>query len=61
MTEYIYTVIREYPDGSRAKRKREHYRCKLDLKIGGLYTHLSGLPGMQRVLAVDTEEWPDWG
>lgn len=61
MTEYVYTVVREYPDGSRAKRTRELHRYNPNLKIGGLYTHLGeGFPGMQRVLAVATKEWPDW-
>lgn len=63
MTEYIYTVIREHYDGSRAKRTRKCYRfCPPEprLEVGGLYTHLGrGFPGMQRVLAVETKEWPD--
>ena len=50
MTEYIYTVVREHPDGSQAKRKNKVYRFKPDLKVGGLYTHLGkGFPGMQRI------------
>ena len=62
MTEYMYTVIREYPDGSWGKRKRKYYSSKPKLKVGELYVHLgSGFPGMHRVLAVGTEEWPDWG
>lgn len=60
MTEYTYTVVREYPDGSRAKRKNKVYRFGSDLKIGGLYVHLGkGFPGMQRVLSVNTRELPD--
>lgn len=60
MTEYIYTVVREFPDGSRAKRKRKHARYRHELKVGGLYVQLGdGFPGMQRVLAVKTKEWPD--
>ena len=34
MTEYIYKVVREYPDGSRAKRKSEICRYRPELKIG---------------------------
>lgn len=63
MTEYIYTVVREFPDGSRAKRTRKCFRFppEPELKIGGLYTHLGKrFPGMQRVLSVETKEWPDW-
>ena len=53
MTEYIYSVVREYPDGSQYKRVKKLYRYK-PLKVGGLYTHLGkGFPGMQRVLAVE--------
>lgn len=60
MKEYIYTVIREYPDGSRAKRKNKVCRFKPDLKVGGLYTHLGkGFPGMQRILSVTTKQLPD--
>lgn len=60
MTEYIYTVIREQHDGSRAKRTGKICRFKPDLKVGSLYTHLGkGFPGMQRILAVETKEWPD--
>ena len=61
MEEYIYTAVREYPDGSRAKRKNKVYRFKPDLKVGGLYTHLGkGFPGMQRILSVSTKKLPDW-
>ena len=59
MTEYIYTVVREYPDGSHGKRVKKYYTFS-PLKVGGLYTHLGrGYPGMQRVLAVETRELPD--
>lgn len=59
MTEYIYTVVREYPDGSRAKRKSKVYRYK-PLVVGGLYTHLgAGFPGMQRILSAETREISD--
>lgn len=60
MKEYIYTVIREYPDGSRAKRKGKVSRFKPDLTVGGLYVHLgAGFPGMQRILSVTTVALPD--
>ena len=60
MTEYIYTLVREYYDGSRAKRTRKFYSYEPELKVGHIYIHLgSGFPGMQRVLAVVTKEWPD--
>jgi len=62
-TEYIYTVVREYPDGSRAKRTRKCFCfCPPEprLEVGGLYTHLGkGFPGMQRVLSEARKEWPD--
>lgn len=46
MTEYIYTVVREYPDGSRGKRGKKYYTYK-PLKVGGLYVQLgNGYPGM---------------
>ena len=58
MTEYIYTVVREYPDGSRVKRARKICRYRPNLKAGGLYTHLGkGFPGLYRVLSVE-EEYP---
>lgn len=60
MTEYIYTVVREYPDGSRTKRKSKVYRFKPELTVGGLYVHLGkGFPGMRRVLSVSTREITD--
>lgn len=62
MTEYIYKVVREYPDGSRAKHTRRYF-CfppERELKVGGLYTHLGkGFPGMYRVLSVEEKECPD--
>lgn len=58
-TLYIYKVVREYPDGSRGKRVRKLYRYKPDLKINGLYVHLgAGFPGMQRIIGMETEEFP---
>jgi len=50
-----YKVIREFMDGSRAKRARSLYRWSDNpLKIGGLYSHIgSGYPGMQRILSVE--------
>ena len=51
-----YKVIREYPDGSRAKRSRVMYRYMGEdpLQIGGLYVHLgNGYPGMQRILSAE--------
>lgn len=60
MTEYIYTVVREYPDGSMAKRKNKIYRFEPDLRVGGLYVHLGiGFPGMQRILSVRERHLPD--
>lgn len=60
MTMYIYKVVREHMDGSRSKRAKNLYRHDNDLKVGGLYLHLgSGFPGMQRVLSMETKEYPD--
>ena len=60
MTEYIYAVVREYPDGSIAKRKNKIYRFEPDLRVGGLYVHLgAGFPGMQRILSVSERHLPD--
>ena len=61
MTMYVYRVVREYIDGSRGKRTKKLYRGEQEpLNVGGLYLHLgSGFPGMQRVLSVETVEWPD--
>lgn len=60
MTLYKYKVIREYPDGTQAKRARTYCCYVTRLEVGGLYTHLGiGFPGMQRVLGVTTEEIPD--
>lgn len=60
MTEYIYTVVREYPDGSRAKRKNKVCRFRPELTVGGLYVHLgTGFPGMQRILSVNTRQLTD--
>lgn len=59
MTEYIYTVVKEFSDGSRSKRIRKICRYRPTLKINGLYTHLGkGFPGMYRVLAVKEKELP---
>ena len=60
MTLYIYKVVREHMDGSRGKRAKKVYRWKNSLEVGGLYMHLGkGFPGMQRVLSMETEEFPD--
>ncbi len=60
MTDYIYTLVKEYPDGSRAKRTRKICRYRPNLKVGGLYIHLgNGFPGMYRVLSVEEKECPD--
>lgn len=60
VTMYIYRVIREYPDGSRGKRAKRIYRYEPNLEIGGLYVRLrEGCSGMQRVLDMETEEFPD--
>lgn len=57
MTEYIYKVIREYPDGSRSRKSRTISRYK-PLKVGGLYVHLGkGFPGMQRVISEERREF----
>lgn len=59
MTEYIYTVVREYPDGSRGRRVKKYYAFR-PLKVGGLYTHLGkGYPGMHRVLEEEAKALPD--
>ena len=60
MTLYIYKVIRENPDGTQGKRAKRLYCFEPELRIGGLYVHLGpGYPGMQRVLGMTTEEFPD--
>ena len=60
VTEYIYTVVREYSDGSQAKRTRKICRYCPNLKVGGLYFHLGkGFPGMYRVLSVEEKECLD--
>lgn len=52
---YTYKVLREYPDGSRAKRARR-ITCYEPLRIGGLYVRLGkGYPGMQRVMSEEKE------
>ena len=59
MTEYIYSVAREYPDGSQGKRVKKLHRYK-PLAVGGLYAHLgNGYPGMQRVLDVEIKKLPE--
>ena len=59
MKEYTYKVIREYPDGSSAKRTRMITRDK-PLTVGGLYLRLGkGFPGMQRVLSEAVKELED--
>lgn len=60
MTFYIYKIIREHPDGTQGKRAKRLYRFEPDLNVGSLYLHLGpGYPGMQRVLSMTTEEFPD--
>ena len=62
MILYVYKVVREDINGNRGTRAKRlaRYEGELPLKIGGLYTHLgSGFPGMQRVLSMETEEYPD--
>ena len=60
MTLYVYKVIREYPDGTQGKRARTLFRFEPDLQVGHLYVHLGdGYPGLQRVLSMTTEEFPD--
>lgn len=60
MKLYKYKIIREYADGSRAKRANSVYRYKPDLEIGCLYTRLGrGFPGAQRVLGLTIREFPD--
>ena len=56
MDEYIFKVVREDPDGSRAKRVRTVMRFR-PLTVGGLYVQLGkGFPGMQRVLSEETRK-----
>ncbi len=58
--QYVYSVIREYPDGSRGKREKKFYSFKNSLVVGGLYVHLGkGFPGMQRVVRMITQEIPE--
>lgn len=60
MTLYIYKVIREYVDGTQGKRAKSLSMYTPDLTVGGLYVHLGpGYPGLQRVLSMTTEEFPD--
>lgn len=60
MTLYIYKVIREHPDGTQGKRAKTLCRYEPDLNIGGLYVHLGpGYPGLQRVVSMGTEDFPD--
>lgn len=57
--EYTYKVLREYQDGSSAKRAKTITRYK-PLTVGGLYVHLGkGFPGMQRVLSEEVKELED--
>lgn len=57
--EYTYKVLREYQDGSSAKRAKTITRYK-PLKVGGLYVHLGkGFPGMQRVLSEEVRVLED--
>ncbi len=59
MTVYTYKVLREYPDGSQAKRARR-ITCTEPLRVGGLYVRLGkGFPGMQRVIAEVAQEYQE--
>lgn len=59
VTVYTYKVLREYPDGTKAKRANTITSYK-PLKVGGLYVRLGkGYPGMQRVLSEAVEEYED--
>ena len=59
VTVYTYKVLREYPDGTMAKRANTITRYE-PLKVGGLYVRLGkGYPGMQRVLSEAVEEYED--
>lgn len=56
MKEYVYRVVREYPDGSQSKKSRTITRMK-PLAVGGLYVHLgNGFPGMQRIISEEMRE-----
>lgn len=60
MTLYIYRVIRERSDGTQGKRAKQYYCYEPKLQIGGLYVHLgAGYPGLQRVVSMTTEEFPE--
>ena len=57
---YVYYVVREYPDGTRGKRKKILCRYEPDLEVGGLYLHLGkSFPGMYRILDMkeETHQW----
>lgn len=59
VTVYTYKVLREYPDGTRAKRAKT-ITCFEPLRVGGLYVRLGkGYPGMQRVLSEAVETFED--
>lgn len=59
VTVYTYKVIREYQDGTRAKRANT-ITCFEPLRVGGLYVRLGkGYPGMQRVLSEAVEMFED--
>ena len=58
--QYVYSVIREYPDGSRGKREKKFCSFEDSLRVGGLYVHLGpGFPGMQRVVRMIIQEIPE--
>ena len=60
MKKYKYTVVREYPDGTRGKRTKTYESYTDKLIIGGFYAHLGhGFPGMHRVLSKTVEEVED--
>lgn len=55
--EYTYKVVREYPDGSRARKVSKLTLYKPTLVVGGLYVHLGkGYPGMQRIISIEEKK-----
>lgn len=57
---YKYKIIREDLKGNQGKRAKTYWSFTENLKVGGLYVHLGyGFPGLQRVLSMTIEEYPD--
>lgn len=57
---YKYKVVREDWNGKLGKRAKTYWSFENRLTVGGLYLHLGkGFPGLQRVLSMEEEEWPD--